>query len=779
MEENVNLKLNLDVGEAEQGLERINQGIKDVQTNLENAATGAENLGKGLEGASDKAEELNKKTGETATNVDKAVGSLAGLDKAFEKVFNSVVKEGGKAAGVTGGIFKTIKEAIPAVKTLNATAISGLKGVKKAIAATGIGALLIAITTLTTHWEGFLHAVGSSKEEFSEFLGKAVDVVGKVVSAIVGAGNVVVQFLLTPIRQTISAFSTLGKVAKAIFKGDFKQAVEEAKTGIKNLYDTFKKGFDVKDSYQKGKEAGEKFVKAVETTFTYKAPDAEKAGNKFGTKLGKSIEEAFQKELQKSEKALQKSIEELKEYVGDAEAVLEKMAKNKENYLSSKTQSWFENLLKPENPRATTEEVVAHLETAYKEINAAIARENEKIREKNLEIQTWNIQHPDDRKELIDYLESVQLTYETYLGLLAGDAQVYANEINSMISERHRMLATGRTTLAEDLEKELEIQKKAYSNEEALLTKRRNFLLENGITGPEVEDITAELQVLADKRITFIREQSRKIADAILDTKLEALQVQEDIIRKDLSTPWSSADFLEIYDQRLQAMQEYYAKMRDTFTEGTTEYEKYAVKYEEVTARLNGTDAERTQAMFAYLDQQVGVWNDMLQSIGNMFGAAGDAYEAYIQRQQKLGKIGEKDAKEMYKRAQNLRLAEVAINTISGAAGAFLQASAAYPPPYGQIIGAATATTVAASGLAQWYKIKNTDYSNPSLDGGGGGGNVPSVGVTPIQVTDDIQPSPSVMGQSQSPVDQRVYILQSDLEESHRQVEVREANSSF
>ena len=96
----------------------------------------------------------------------------------------------------------------------------------------------------------------------------------------------------------------------------------------------------------------------------------------------------------------------------------------------------------------------------------------------------------------------------------------------------------------------------------------------------------------------------------------------------------------------------------------------------------------------------------------------------------------------------------------------------------GWIASAAQAASILASGIAQTIKIKNTHFGGSSGVGSGGVPS-PSVGVTPIDVRDDIQVSPSALAQSQSPADQRVYILEGDIQDSNKRVEVREANSTF
>ena len=95
-------------------------------------------------------------------------------------------------------------------------------------------------------------------------------------------------------------------------------------------------------------------------------------------------------------------------------------------------------------------------------------------------------------------------------------------------------------------------------------------------------------------------------------------------------------------------------------------------------------------------------------------------------------------------------------------------------------VGAVTAASVLASGIAQIAKIKNTNLNGGSGNISGTGTAAPNVGVTPIEVTDDIQASPTALAESQvAAKDQRVYILEGDIQESNKRVEIRESNSTF
>ena len=140
----------------------------------------------------------------------------------------------------------------------------------------------------------------------------------------------------------------------------------------------------------------------------------------------------------------------------------------------------------------------------------------------------------------------------------------------------------------------------------------------------------------------------------------------------------------------------------------------------------------------------------------------------------------EKNAEKNANKIKALRIAEATINTITGAIGAFMNASASLPPPYGQIVGAASAAAVTAAGMAQIAKMKSTKVSTS-----GGASAAPSAIVSAPTVETNVPSVRSVTSATeeerlnQMAKDQRVYILSSDIEASLDDNKTRVEESSF
>lgn len=90
------------------------------------------------------------------------------------------------------------------------------------------------------------------------------------------------------------------------------------------------------------------------------------------------------------------------------------------------------------------------------------------------------------------------------------------------------------------------------------------------------------------------------------------------------------------------------------------------------------------------------------------------SFSATLSTLKAISDITGKENKKAFEFSKGLEIADATVSTIKGAVGAFAQASSAYPPPYGQIIGGITAGAVTASGLANIAKIKATKYGSGS-----------------------------------------------------------------
>ena len=189
-------------------------------------------------------------------------------------------------------------------------------------------------------------------------------------------------------------------------------------------------------------------------------------------------------------------------------------------------------------------------------------------------------------------------------------------------------------------------------------------------------------------------------------------------------------------------------------------------KYNEL-ARLgdeaNKKEAERQQRRQAIFAAGAQAASSILNSIA-------DAYEA-----------NDEKAAENEDKIKALRITAAVIDTIQGAVTAFATAQQ-LGPIAGPIIGGINAAAVTAMGIANIQKIKNTKIgdANASVDGGGTGRATASPAAysaeNPFNYTRQVTGASEVEELNR---DQRVYILESDIQASNRRVEIREQETSF
>ena len=137
--------------------------------------------------------EINVNTSNAEKNVDNLEGGLSGLSAQADKL--------------TGGLVSGFKKGVAGIKQ----GITAMKSLKVAIAATGIGLLLIAITSLTSYF--------TKTQRGADKLSQALKGMGAVVDVLV------------------DRFSTFGEGIFAIFSGDFAKGVDILKGTFKGLGD--------------------------------------------------------------------------------------------------------------------------------------------------------------------------------------------------------------------------------------------------------------------------------------------------------------------------------------------------------------------------------------------------------------------------------------------------------------------------------------------------------------------------------------------------------------
>lgn len=158
---------------------------------------------------------------------------------------------------------------------------------------------------------------------------------------------------------------------------------------------------------------------------------------------------------------------------------------------------------------------------------------------------------------------------------------------------------------------------------------------------------------------------------------------------------------------------------------------------------------------------------DMAAATADILGSIADSMEVNNEKE--------------FKRQQGLQIAQVTINTLAGAVGAFMQAMASYPAPAGAIIGGIQAAAATAAGIAQISKIKQQKYSKNGSSSG-------AIGSTGAVQAPDIKTEMNVTRSLTSASEEdrmnrtstvRAYIVDSDLQAKEQERQTMETETTF
>lgn len=238
--------------------------------------------------------------------------------------------------------------------------------------------------------------------------------------------------------------------------------------------------------------------------------------------------------------------------------------------------------------------------------------------------------------------------------------------------------------------------------------------------------------------------------------------------------------FNQEYQAALDAQEAYQKEQNDLFWQGVNERwdAQQAAKQREadlekavadgVTEYLNEQEEIRKKKAEETAQARIDTMFSVADATSSILGSIADMYEA-----------DEENAEKNAKKIKALRIAEATINTISGAIGAFMQATATMPPPFGAIVGAAQAAAITASGIAQIAQMKKTSMtSSGAISSPNAVVSAPNV-ETNLQSVRNITSATEEERLNQMAKKQRVYILSSDIEASLDGNKTRVEESSF
>jgi hypothetical protein len=205
-----------------------------------------------------------------AGGIDKLTESLKETNKEVKETSASTQQMGNTVDKATGGAvskFKALKGGLGGV-------IASFKTLRGAIIATGIGALIIAITSLT---QAFTRSE-EGQNKFAKILGVIGSVTGNLLDLLADLGegiisvfenpkqalinfkNLLVENITNRFKAILDTVGFLGSAIKNVFSGEFKAALDDAKKAGSSFVDSFT---GVENSIDKASTAVKNFNKEI------------------------------------------------------------------------------------------------------------------------------------------------------------------------------------------------------------------------------------------------------------------------------------------------------------------------------------------------------------------------------------------------------------------------------------------------------------------------------------------------------------------------------------
>ena len=325
-------------------------------------------------------------------------------------------------------------------------------------------------------------------------------------------------------------------------------------------------------------------------------------------------------------------------------------------------------------------------------------------------------------------------------------------------------------SLMNGTDRQLDILKKRYEEEKKLLE-------ENGI---DTVNLTKEYE----RQVAEVKagEGEGKINEINDNSSLE-----RDIADKTIQNEFDkNKKLLQIDRERLEGTKAIYEELYNLDGLSEEQKQEYANKLKEIDADLaenskQMTDLKREEAM-----SLLNTYGQVAQGIGDLMGTISDIWQDSIKERVKNGKITEEEGKKEFEKSKKLQIATAIINGLAGVAMA-VSTAMSLGPIAGPIMAAVNSAMVIATTAAQISKIKSTTFDS----GGGSVGGDVSAQAAPTPAAMEYVPNyrTNITGESETvnlanavnegQKDQRVYVVESDINEVGKRVEVREKEITF
>lgn len=813
--ENLEYKIVLDIVLAEAQVDSLKQKLSDTGKEVDTVnSKGLDNLGKSAQEATKDVDKLNKALDKTKEATDKAKEAAKDAGKEANKASTVGTKwaEGFAVAldgvdqsigNITPGFSElvgSVKGALPIVKSVNDTAVKGLGKVKAAIIGTGIGILIVGVAQLIAHWK-----------ELGQVLEKVIgpEKMAKVREGIAAVKNAlmnVIEWLvskLTGLATAITKFKVgLIKSLWKLVKGDFKGALEE-----------IKEAFSFKSNFKQGEAVAKKTIGAIASTAKEASDDVTKHQDKniksSYNKASKSIEDLKKEQL----KAIQE------EHDARVKALDSELAQGKINIQEYNKQLAVLNGALAVRTGTISAGDVKDFQTLTKALGNLTEDRlkgfSEEVKKAATELRgIWQI--GEDTKNLNGFIP-------------AEDALKRIN----VLKEAGLITVTDEVAMINSLVKGEDVQAKLLNEIDGIqasILSSQKELTSNKLVQADLDKKIAENELNQQMRTVEAIQNQIKVLNAAnkgnrstqdifelenaLDTAAKRLQqLQFQLKHTEDGVATALADMVKVnpldtllaqYMSLFDTLDQYYAQGLMTYEQyeaAKTHYtEEYSKQREEILVAQAQKEVDKYQASLEAaqdaIDQVLSIGDGLSSKWGDAFAVlhqgfnqiavdlksgkkdwityasgAANAIGFVSQVTQALAEQQDTSTEEGFEKQKKLQKVSVILSGIQGSVSAVTNAIRDLGFPTGPIVGGAMSSAILAMTAAQVAAINKTSFE------GGGSSASAGVSVTPVVAgIDESLPTQTVVTNQQ---DQRVYILESDIQSSNKRVAIREENTTF
>lgn len=782
------------IAEINQQLKDMDADIGNYQRNVGNYGSAFDDLSIKFEDGVAKFERMNKVTREAVGSFDAVEGGLKAMGVESEVVSSCCERLNGVMQMTQG--FEAIKEGVVAFKALTVateaqtvaqnTATAATNGFKKALIATGIGAIIVLIGTLIAYWEELTEALGFAKKEQEE-VNKAIEEsverekerkreVNSSVGSILGKYKLLqrqwqelsdVQEKNDWIKQNASAFDELGlsindvNTAQSVFITNSEAVIKAIKdqaraNAMAKLYEDA-----IAQQYTAQQELNDAKITAESKYYSGYNPtdeEAEKAGlTDYDYESGVIEENPLIYQLFGADKYEYNATSENVDYGGarKLQDVYTRPFQQSVDAINGEVAKLEEAFVEAEKTAAESAAAVQQLGINYTGSGSGssdssssekspeeIAAEQraERIREINQRLYEFNLNTRN--KELAE----AERIYNEELALLEG------NE-------------TAKALLKEEYDaKVAEINQKYDDAEAARLAQQR-------------EETLASLDLTLAGIDERLNNQTRSIE---IGFEAERLQLEsEDVIGAiDLEIQKT----LELQAIKTAAFDEEMAQIKAVMDQNllsAEQQQQLADEYKRLQEEKRLAVAEATNQITSLnqqlIDNEIANNQKLAKNISSTFTSALSGVQSVLQAVQSNIDTSNRDG---FEKNKKLQIANATIGMLVGITNAVAGLFTTKSGPWDIALAAIQAAAIATTGGIQIAQIKKQKY-----DGSGGGdtGNLnPSVNTaalmsSPVNYMTEIKGATA----EEDIADTRVYVVESDISDTIRKVEVAEEESTY